>query len=226
MAGGVRRRASGRGGTSRVAATRGRDVSESAARRARTHRDSARRARGLSRGAGKGGSSARGVSRTDAPGVAAHVALREGLALLLGAPLAACGIAVHMVPYQLTAAIVRRLRRTDEEEATDKIATGLVLYPIGLGSRGRVSFRLRRSLGPGGLPWRSVPSGFFALAWRERLDRLAREARAFAAFFGIAISRADCGRGARRSRPISRRWRAWYRRSGPADRARRQEGCR
>ena len=130
----------------------------------------------------RAGLSARGVSRTDAPGVAAHVALREFFALLLGAPLAACGIAVHMVPYQLTAAIVRRLRRTDEEEATDKIATGLVLYPRPGLSRPGVPSGLAESWALAVFLVALGPLGFFALTWREDLDRLVREARAFAAF--------------------------------------------
>jgi 1-acyl-sn-glycerol-3-phosphate acyltransferase len=132
------------------------------------------------------GLSAKGVSRTYAPGIVARVALREGCALLLGAPLAACGIAVHVVPYQLTAVVVRRLRRTDEEEATDKIAAGLVLYPMAWALEAWCAFRLG---GAGPLAVflvALVPLGFFALAWRERLDRLAREARAFA---GLLLDR-------------------------------------
>ena len=84
----------------------------------------------------------------------------------------AWGIVLHAVPYQLTAAAVRLLRHTDEEEATDKIAAGLVFYPFAwLPRPGGL-----RALG-GGLVLvvflaALLPSGFFALAWRERLERV------------------------------------------------------
>lgn len=104
----------------------------------------------------------------------------QSLALLLGAPLALVGIVLHAVPYQLTGLLVRRLGRTDEEEATDKIAAGILLYPLAW------ALELGGALRLGG-PWAAVglvaalsPSGFFALAWRERLQRLGRELRALA----------------------------------------------
>src|SRR5204863_341747 len=55
-------------------------------------------------------------ARAYTSGGVARFALREGFALLVGAPLAAAGIVIHAVPYLATAAIVRRLHRTDEEE--------------------------------------------------------------------------------------------------------------
>src|SRR5262249_59696465 len=60
----------------------------------------------------------------------ARFTLSEGAAILLGAPLALCGMAVHGLPYLLTILAVRLIPHTDEEEATDKLAAGLVLYPI------------------------------------------------------------------------------------------------
>src|SRR5262249_32053456 len=64
------------------------------------------------------------------PGLVTRFALREGLSLLVGAPLALVGMAAHFLPYRLTDLVVGWLRRTAEEEATDKLAVGLVLYPL------------------------------------------------------------------------------------------------
>lgn len=92
------------------------------------------------------------------------------------------GIANHLIPYQLTAAVVRRLRPDLDDEATYKITAGVVLFPLCW-------------LGEGWIAWRSgggwllsafvlslAPAAFFALTWRERLDRFARETRAFLRF--------------------------------------------
>jgi hypothetical protein len=79
----------------------------------------------------------------------------------------------------LTGQIVKRLGRTREEEATDKMAVGFVIYPLlwcieaWLVRRlaGRVGLLLFVSL--------IAPSGLLALAWHERLGRVMRQARAF-----------------------------------------------
>jgi hypothetical protein len=110
--------------------------------------------------------------------LAGRVALQAAVLLLL-APLALVGIALHIVPYELTDLAVRKMKRTDEEEATDKIALGLVLYPLFW------MLETWAALHWGGL-WVAVtllvllfPAAFFALAWRERLERLRRDTRAF-----------------------------------------------
>jgi 1-acyl-sn-glycerol-3-phosphate acyltransferase len=107
-----------------------------------------------------------------------------GNAVKLGVtlPLALWGIASHALPYALTRVAVAAMRRTEEEEATDKMAAGLVLYPLCwaleawlvtrvAGTRVLVAFLLLL-----------VPSALIALAWRERLARVARQARAFGRF--------------------------------------------
>jgi 1-acyl-sn-glycerol-3-phosphate acyltransferase len=99
--------------------------------------------------------------------------------LALGLPLACWGIASHAVPYWLTGQIVKRLGRTLEEEATDKMAVGLVIYPLLWGVEG---WLVRRLAGQGTLlafVLLLVPSGLLALVWRERLGRVVRQARAF-----------------------------------------------
>jgi len=110
--------------------------------------------------------------------LAGRVAL-QAAALLLLSPLAFPGIVLHAVPYNLTDVVVRKLQRTDEEEATDKIAVGLLLFPLFWLLPTWAAWRL-------GGPWAAaavvaalLPGAFFALAWRDRLERLVRVARAF-----------------------------------------------
>lgn len=110
-------------------------------------------------------------------------AAREAFALTFGLPVALYGILAHGIPYRLTGVIVRRLGRTDEEEATDKLAVGLLFYPLLWALEACCVLWLGGS-------WAALvflallpPSGFFALAWRERLDRIRREARSFVRFW-------------------------------------------
>ncbi|MGH7368526.1 MAG: 1-acyl-sn-glycerol-3-phosphate acyltransferase [Candidatus Rokuibacteriota bacterium] len=110
--------------------------------------------------------------------VALAYAVRQLVVLLGGLPLALWGLASHLAPYWLTWVAARLLRPQPDVEATYKLAAGLVLYPLAW-------------IGEGWLLWRAGggwalalfvlllgPGGFFALAWGERLRRLARETRA------------------------------------------------
>ena len=102
--------------------------------------------------------------------------------LVLGLPLALWGIASHALPYWLTGRVVESMGRTSEEDATDKMAVGLVLYPLCWSLE---AWLVRRFLGLGMLVTfvlLLVPSGLLALAWRERLGGVARQARAFVLF--------------------------------------------
>ncbi len=104
---------------------------------------------------------------------------REVLPLLLGAPLALFGMIAHVLPYQVTALTVRLIPHTDEEEATDKIVAGLLYFPLAWAAEAYAAYA-------GGGRWALIvflaallPTGFFALAWRERLTRVWQEGRAF-----------------------------------------------
>jgi 1-acyl-sn-glycerol-3-phosphate acyltransferase len=113
--------------------------------------------------------------------VASYVA-DNALWLGLGLPLALWGLACHAPPYWVTGRVVARLPHTPEEEATHKMAAGLVLYPAGWAAEGALIWWL---LGPAALVVFAlllVPSGLLALAWRERLGRVVRQARAFVWF--------------------------------------------
>jgi 1-acyl-sn-glycerol-3-phosphate acyltransferase len=115
--------------------------------------------------------------------VVSYVA-KNVLWLALGLPLALWGIVSHAAPYWLTGPIVKRLGQTAEEEATAKMAVGLVIYPMLWAMEGWLVWRLA---GRGALVvflLLIVPSGLLALVWRERLGRFMRQARAFVWFLG------------------------------------------
>jgi glycerol-3-phosphate O-acyltransferase/dihydroxyacetone phosphate acyltransferase len=130
----------------------------------------------------KAGFAAERLSRTYSFGGVARFALSEAVSLLLGAPFALCGIALHALPYKLTAFAVRLLPHTDEEEATDKIAAGLVLFPLAWLAEGYAVLVVGGRVGLALFLAALLPAGFFALAWRERLDHVKQEARAFVRF--------------------------------------------
>jgi 1-acyl-sn-glycerol-3-phosphate acyltransferase len=139
-----------------------------------TYDDAARRA----------GLAAEQLSRSYSVSSVVRFTLREGASLLLGAPLALCGLIVHGLPYLLTIVAVRLIPHTDEEEATDKIAAGLVLYPLAWLGEGWAVHRLGGGVALAVFLVALLPSGFFALAWHERLDSVGREARGFVRFLG------------------------------------------
>jgi 1-acyl-sn-glycerol-3-phosphate acyltransferase len=113
------------------------------------------------------------------PSVVGRWLVVNAAGLLVALPLALWGMLCHALPYALTARAVPLIGATAEEEATDKIAAGIILYPVSWVAEGWLAWRL------GGGGWLAtfllllVPSGLVALAWRERLARAARQARAF-----------------------------------------------
>jgi len=115
--------------------------------------------------------------------VASYVATNV-LWLAIGLPVACWGIVTHAAPYWLTGHIVRWLGRTAEEEATDKMAAGFVIYPLLWCVQ---SWLVLRLAGLGALllfVLLLAPSGLLALAWRERLGQVRRQARALLSFLG------------------------------------------
>jgi hypothetical protein len=122
------------------------------------------------------------LSRSYRPGLVARFVLREGVSLLLGLPLALSGVVIHALPYHLTSVLVRLMARTAEEVATDKIAAGLVLYPLCWVLEGWIVWRLLGFWGLLPFAFLVIPTGLLALAWRERLERARREARGFFRF--------------------------------------------
>src|SRR5439155_4547215 len=70
------------------------------------------------------------VGRPYTPSVVVRWTVVNAAKLAITLPLALWGIASHALPYALTRVAVAAMRRTEEEEATDKMAAGLVLYPL------------------------------------------------------------------------------------------------
>ena len=104
--------------------------------------------------------------------------------LALGLPLALWGIVCHALPYWLTGVAAGLIPSTPEEEATDKMAAGVVLYPLLWIGEGWGVWRLAGFRALVVFAVLLVPSGLLALAWRERLGEVARQARAFFRFLG------------------------------------------
>jgi 1-acyl-sn-glycerol-3-phosphate acyltransferase len=120
--------------------------------------------------------------RTYRAGAVWRFTLREGIALAGGLPAALVGMVLHVLPYQATALAVRWLTDDADMAATYKLLAGAVLYPLLWAAETWLGWWL------GGVPLALavvlaiVPTGFFALTWRDRLARFAREARAFTRF--------------------------------------------
>jgi 1-acyl-sn-glycerol-3-phosphate acyltransferase len=118
----------------------------------------------------------RDLSEGYRPGAVLRYAVREGLALVLGLPLALWGVVSHIVPYRLIGLAVSAIKPEADVLATYKVVAGLVLFPLCWGLEGWIAWRL------GGGPLLAVfliallPTGFFALSWTERLHRVRREA--------------------------------------------------
>jgi 1-acyl-sn-glycerol-3-phosphate acyltransferase len=120
-----------------------------------------------------------GLARPATPArLAGRVAVQAAMVLLL-APLAIVGIALHIAPYKLTGWGVRKLKATDEEEATDKIAIGLLLFPLFWTLQTWAVLRWSGRWPAIALLALLFPAAFFALGWLDRLERLRRDIRAF-----------------------------------------------
>ncbi len=101
----------------------------------------------------------------------------EAVALLLGLPLAAIGIALHGVPYGLTRVAVSALPHEPDEEATYGVAAAVVFYPLCWALEAWLAWRLGGGPALAALLAALLPSGFFALGWRDRLESLRSDAR-------------------------------------------------
>ena len=113
-------------------------------------------------------------------GEVARFALRQAAALFLAAPLALCGFLLHGLPYALVG-VALRYPHSGEEDATIKMAAGLVLYPLSWALEGWLAWHFGGGVALAALLLLLVPSGFVALSWRERLAKSARGLRGLAA---------------------------------------------
>ncbi len=109
----------------------------------------------------------------------AGAALRQAFALIVAAPLALCGFALHGLPYTLVG-LVLRMPHSGEEDATIQMAAGLVLYPLFWFFEGWLAWRFGGGAGLAVLLLLLAPAGFVALSWRERLAKLEHGIRGLA----------------------------------------------
>jgi glycerol-3-phosphate O-acyltransferase/dihydroxyacetone phosphate acyltransferase len=122
------------------------------------------------------------LGRPYTPGLVLRYVLENVVTLMVGLPLAAWGMLCHAAPYTVTGLAVRWLDRGEEEAATDKIAAGLVFYPLFWAIEGGLLWWLAGGRGVVVFAMLLAPAGLLALAWRDRLVRVGRQARAFARF--------------------------------------------
>jgi 1-acyl-sn-glycerol-3-phosphate acyltransferase len=122
------------------------------------------------------------LGRGYAPVVVLRYAAREILPLIVGLPLALVGMLLHALPYQLVRLGIRLAGPEPDVEATYKIAGGVVIYPLGWALEAWLAARLAGPSAAVVLALALLPSGFFALAWRARLQDVAREATALLHF--------------------------------------------
>jgi hypothetical protein len=116
------------------------------------------------------------------PALVLRYAVREGLSLVVGLPLALAGLALHWLPYRLTGWAVRLLRPQPDVEATTKVLAALVLYPAVWIAEAWTARRLAGTVGLALVLLVMLPSGLFALTWRERLERVGRDTRGLLRF--------------------------------------------
>jgi 1-acyl-sn-glycerol-3-phosphate acyltransferase len=113
-------------------------------------------------------------------------AAADAAALLLALPLAVVGLAIHVVPYQLTRWLVRVLRPDPDMEATAKLTLGALLFPLWWAAEA-VAIGAGAGAGAGAARLLIflailVPSGLVALTWQERLARARRDLKGFVRF--------------------------------------------
>jgi 1-acyl-sn-glycerol-3-phosphate acyltransferase len=137
---------------------------------------------GFARDVEEAGLTAAEVGQVYPAAAVARYAVREGVPLLVGLPLALIGLVVHGFPYRLTGWIVRRLRADPDALATYKLAAGLIVYPLAWLAEAWLVGRVAGGWGLAAFALALLPTGLFALAWQERLARVRREARGFFSF--------------------------------------------
>jgi 1-acyl-sn-glycerol-3-phosphate acyltransferase len=126
------------------------------------------------------GLSPRSLTAPRAGAAAVRFALRQAFMLLVGTPLALCGFLIHGLPYTLVGVAVRLIPHTAEEDATDQIVAGVVLYPLFWFLEGWLVRHFGGGVALAAFAILLAPSGFVALAWRARLAHAARETRVLA----------------------------------------------
>lgn len=122
------------------------------------------------------------LGRAYAPSIVLRYAVREIVPVLLGLPLAVLGMLLHALPYHLVRLGVRLARPEPDVEATYKIAGGVVIYPLAWTLEAWLVGSVAGAWPAALLLLALIPAGFAALAWRARVQDVAREATALLHF--------------------------------------------
>lgn len=115
------------------------------------------------------------VGRAYAPGDVVRYAAREIVPLVVALPLALAGMLLHAMPYHLVGLGVRLARPGPDVEATYKIAGGVVIYPAAWALETWLAGRWLGGAAAALVALALVPTGLLALAWRARVQDVARE---------------------------------------------------
>ena len=109
----------------------------------------------------------------------ARYAIREGVALLLGLPMALVGSVIWYPSWLASRCVVARVGPDHESVATYKLATGFFTVPLTILLAAVLGFLAAATLGAlvGAV---AIPAlGLIALAWRERWGRMKEDIRLF-----------------------------------------------
>ena len=102
------------------------------------------------------------------------------LRLVLHLPLAAVGILLNVVPYQVVGWIAHREgRKAADQEATYKLVGSMVLYPLFWGAEAALAGWCWGAVAAAGAALAAPVAGWSALRFLEGGERFLREARAF-----------------------------------------------
>jgi len=108
---------------------------------------------------------------------AAGVDTLADAALALSLPLAAAGVALYAVPYQVTRLAARRITDSTDEVSTYKIGVGLLAYPVWAAGLIGTGFALLSPPLAAGFAAVVLTSPFAALAWQDAAPRVRRAVR-------------------------------------------------
>ena len=96
----------------------------------------------------------------------------RALVLISALPLAAFGVLLYWLPYQLPRLVVRFSRSTDDVVSTYKLGTGLLVMPLSAAIYAVAAFIFLPALHAALFTVASIAGAFAALAWSDRSPRL------------------------------------------------------
>ena len=123
--------------------------------------------------------------------------LREAELVIVGSPLAAFGIANHIVPYQIVKRIARALSKDKDHWASNTVYPGFLVFPLfyllQLGAAWLLLPIFWAALYTVALPY----TGYYALLYRDRVGNTFRRTRTFIHFLRHPAEQAELAREGR-----------------------------